>query len=591
VCDRALTFAEPKGPWMAVRALLEWHRTGQRDHPAAAARPEQPGEAPSADSLPGEPENVLSEKSATACFQWGLLCSSRGRDARAIEWLQHAVWLDWSNFWYQFYLAYLEDRAGLPDDALDHYSAAVVRQPNSAWVRFNRARLYRAKGRWTWALEDLQKARRLMGDSPDSLQVGLEIGVLHQALGNFTMAADEYRAIIAGGPATEYARAARLNLANIDAESGREPQALSAYESLLSEQPKDASTRFSRALLKLRLDQPASAVLDLDRLIQDRVEVSRYRPGEVLATRAVARLLLGQNTGAADDASEALQRWPCPANERLRQRALLAARRYDELELERPEEIRLFPVAGPRLAADLRDAAAALGESSRRPNPANYRGLLNRAVILSALGEHGSALQTADAVVAMAPLSVQGRLITARVLRQAGDPKAALSEVEAGRKLWPDESGLLELRGILLADGGQTESGLAALDMAITRGPHPLAYAAKAEILVRSKEYDRAVYQWSLALQHDPTLPQAYLGRARCYVELRLWERALADLEQAAAWANGDLRLQASILSTYARCQREHPEFSNRFWLLAVRTAGQAWNQMTRGSVAQNHLP
>ena len=162
----------------------------------------------------------------------------QGRSKRAIEWMQQAVWLDWSNYWYQFYLAYLLDQEGLDDEALDHYSAAVACQPNSPWVRFNRARIYRAKGRWSWALDDLLKARKLMGNRAESLQVALEIGVLHWSLGHFAQAASEYRGIIAADPTSVYACAARLNLANIDAESGREARARATYEALLKTPPR-----------------------------------------------------------------------------------------------------------------------------------------------------------------------------------------------------------------------------------------------------------------------------------------------------------------------------------------------------------------
>ena len=197
-----------------------------------------------------------------------MLWSSQDRKDRAIEWLDQAVWLDWSNYWYQFYLAYLEDQEGLLDDALDHYSAAVARQPNSAWVRFDRARLYRAKGRWSWALDDLAQARKGMGDRPESRQVSLELGVLHGALGNFDRAAREYQKIIDAAPDTKYARAARLNLANIAAESGKEELASAAYESLLKEDPDDRPARLSRAFLNLRLGHPEQALNDLDVLLR-----------------------------------------------------------------------------------------------------------------------------------------------------------------------------------------------------------------------------------------------------------------------------------------------------------------------------------
>ena len=287
VCDRVLTFAEPREPWLALRALLQEQRTGPaRDGIGLAAGNSA---ALSPKTLNGEPVHVGNEKSAPACFQWGLLCSSQGRSKRAIEWMQRAVWLDWSNYWYQFYLAYLLNDEGLVDEALDHYSAAVACQPNSAWVRFNRARIYRAKGRWSWALDDLLKARKLMGNRPESLQVALEIGFLHLSLGNFAQAANEDKGIIAAAPESVYACAARLNLANIDAESGREESARAAYEALLKTHPDDRPARLSRANLSLRQGRPKDALTDLDVLLGPGVTIADR--DDVLATRAIARLL------------------------------------------------------------------------------------------------------------------------------------------------------------------------------------------------------------------------------------------------------------------------------------------------------------
>ena len=128
VCDRAITFAEPNGPWRALRALLAAHREQDR-----TARAEPAGRTArrsrQAARLLGEPVHVCRRESPSECFQWGLLCSIQGRRTRAIEWLQRAAWLDWSNYWYQYYLAFLEDQAGLLDDALGHYSVAAGCHP------------------------------------------------------------------------------------------------------------------------------------------------------------------------------------------------------------------------------------------------------------------------------------------------------------------------------------------------------------------------------------------------------------------------------------------------------------------------------
>ena len=143
------------GPWKALRALLEAQKAA--GNVATAPAGEAGEHADAAPELLDEPPHVAGRKSASECFQWGVLNSSLGRRRRTIEWLQRATRLDWSNYWYQFYLAYLEDQAELFEEALGHYNVAVARQPDSPWVLFSRARLYRTKGMWSWALDDFER--------------------------------------------------------------------------------------------------------------------------------------------------------------------------------------------------------------------------------------------------------------------------------------------------------------------------------------------------------------------------------------------------------------------------------------------------
>ena len=90
--------------------------------------------------------------------------------------------------------------------------------------------------------------------------------------------------------------------------------------------------------------------------------------------------------------------------------------------------------------------------------------------------------------------------------------------------------------------------------------------------------YQSAVYEWTTALQRDPQLAQAYLGRAKCYIRLRLWDRALADLEQAAAWSEADLRLEWDTALAYAMCLPERPGHRGRWLQMVAGTARNSWD-------------
>ena len=117
-----------------------------------------------------------------------------------MEWLRRAAQLQSSNHWYQYFLAYLEDKAGSVDEALRDYSIAIAHRPDSPWVRFSRARLYRSKGRWDIALEDMQSALEMLSGRPEAAKIKLELGYLYYELGDFARARREYDDVIALGP-------------------------------------------------------------------------------------------------------------------------------------------------------------------------------------------------------------------------------------------------------------------------------------------------------------------------------------------------------------------------------------------------------
>jgi len=559
VCDKALRFVPSPGPWRELRARFRGRLDGAPGPPRSIVEPP-----------------VDDERSALACFQWGLLASSRRDHERAIRWLQRAVRIDWSNYWYQFYLGYLEDLEGFEDDALYQYSVAAAVKPESPWVLFSKARLDRKKGRWANALEDLERSLELMGDRPESLKIRLELGYVHQQLGDFARARARYREVVQADPADELGLAARLNLANLDAESGDAARAHAGYGEVLALAPDDSAARLSRALLDLREGRPAPAASALDALIAgERRELAR---SDLLATRAVVRMMLDRDDEAVADAREARRLDPSPARHRLVERTLLAAGRYEELQLDRPEELSMFPLGGAALRADLTVAERRIAEAAAGRTDATYRAQATRAVILSALGRDREAVRAAaEAVAASNGNSADAHLIAARVARRAGDLRGAVEAVERGLGLEPDDAGLLELRGTLLSERGEAESALPDLELAVARSGGPFARARKAETLRRLGRPEEAAQEWTLALRRDPESPAAYLGRALCYLDFPspLVEPALVDLEQAASWTRNDVATEVGVLSAYARCLRERPDRLPRWLSLLRRSASR----------------
>jgi tetratricopeptide (TPR) repeat protein len=565
-CDWALQFTAQKEPWQALRAHYAGRLAGELERPGGLADP-------------------AAETSARACFQWSLLSDLQGRRDWAIAWLERAVLIEPGNYWYQFYLATNHERAGHFDQAREHFDAAVVANPDSPWARRNRAHLYWSRGSWDRALADLQVAIDKAGKAKfEFTEAHLDLGCVYQAIGDERAARSEYDFVIAKGKGSAYVTAARQNRAKLDYDAGKLPEALGEFDALLAENPDDASARLGRAMLLLRMGQASRAETDLTFLIQqppsrpESLVAADFRV-QALELRALARLTLGQLADAELDAAEAFRLEASPSHERLWARTLLALGHEREIHVEDPDEIALWPLAGPALAADLRAAAArmrlpALGE---REVPAAV--LLTRAVLLSALNDPAAPAEVSRAVD-RAHSSSRALLIRGRVRRRAGDRSGAWKDVEQGLAVEPNEPRLLELRGILQLEDGHPEAALADFDRAIRRGAGGTIHRPRAQALTALGRLTQALDDWTLALTYDPEDPRAFLGRARAFLRLRKFDQALADLEQAASWAGEHTELLVPMTLTYAGCLTKRPNrlprvlaLVRRSWTAAITSA------------------
>jgi serine/threonine protein kinase/tetratricopeptide (TPR) repeat protein len=562
LCDRAIVFVEPKAPWKALRSWLEAHRAG----------------------LPAPqdttPDRVSAEKTALACYQWGLLRALEGRRTQAIAWLKQAVRIEPSAYWYRYYLAYSYDQSehltdAAYNEAMKHYETAFALRPDLPWVRFSRARLYRRRGAWSQALDDfrraLQDARALDVSARDpsfESQVRLEIGLARQSLGDASGARADYQAAIATDPKGDYARAARLNLVKLDAENGAVTQALDDLNNLVAEYPDDPAFRHARAMLALRRRQAQLAEADLNLLLGK----VRSNPAELRALRALARLMLGHVSEAEADASEAFRLDPTPSHQRLRTRTWLALGRARDLPLDRPEEWTRLPIGGRTLLADLRLSADRLRAEPSSSDEYALRALLTRAVLLSALGDPEAEIEASRAV-ALAPLSAQPYLVRAWIRHHRGAINEAMADVARGLALQPDNPHLWHERGRLHLASGAPARALADFDQALLHNAGGSVRGDRSAVLLALGDAEGAVRDGSLALAHDPDDPRAYLGRARAFLRLRQWDQALADLEQAVGWTDNEPRLLVAIALAYARCLPAHPEQLSR----VVALLRQAW--------------
>jgi serine/threonine protein kinase/Tfp pilus assembly protein PilF len=565
VCERALLFAEPKDPWHALKARYD-------------------GRGSVTEGVPARP---LAEASARACFEWGLLAVLEGHPELALAWFERAVSLRPDRFWNQFALAFYHALYGDAGQALAHYDAAVALRPESSWALFNRAQLaWSRQGDWERALLDLERVQaQPNGLDPELL--ALELGRVAQRLGDYPSALARYDAVIAANADVDLTRHARLNRARVELELGPSGRARAwvDYQRLLSEDSEDAAARMGHALLALRASRPDVAEADLTRLlIQPRGEPPNASlRAEWLSARALARLALGRITAAASDADEAVQLAPSPGRLRVQLRVAVAARRDSALAALDPDELDRLPVGGCALVADLDATAEGLRRCAEKeraglPGPDELAATMSRAALLSAIGNQAGALAEADRAVALRPSVADVWLLRARVRRRAGDPKGAMSDVESGLARAPSEMSLQTIRGRLLIEAGRPAAALAILDQTLAAGTGEPAHAVRAQALSDLARYQESIAEWTLALRHDPEDPDAFIGRAGCFVRLGRWEPALADLESAVDCSYDRPAILARAAVVYASCLPERP---NRL----SRVLGLAW----RALLAQVH--
>jgi len=554
LCDVALEFATPLGPWRAIR-----ERANRTVRGYARRHQELP--------LPS------GESSARGCFQWALLCELEGDSARALAWLERASSLKEDDYWILMYLGYYHERAGQTHRALEDYNAAVALRKELPWARFDRARIYRDRGDLQLALDELNRALTSPAGAnfPD---LKLELGIVRQLLGDEPGARRAYKTVLAHGRSGVLGRAVRLNCAMLDADTGFPDRAWAEYNTLLDEYPRDVQARLNRALLGLRIGRANEAETDLTILLRD----APNRADQILARRAIARLALGRLELAEADAAGAYRRKPTPSRERLWVRTLLALHRADDLTwVNQPDDLRVLPRGGSSLGDDLRATAESLLARARADKPAQPRSLFHRAraVLLCALNDR-AALSEATRAIELSADSADNYLVKARVCHRLGERKSALEAAESGLALSPFDARLLELRGTLKTESGNPAGGLIDLDRAISRGAEVTAHRYKALALMALGRNEEAIGEWTTAVDGDREDSQAYLGRARALVRLGLWDRAVVDLGQAADWASDNPELLTRITLTYAYCLSARPARLAP-WLALVRRTWLTW--------------
>jgi serine/threonine protein kinase/Tfp pilus assembly protein PilF len=226
--------------------------------------------------------------------------------------------------------------------------------------------------------------------------------------------------------------------------------------------------------------------------------------------------------------------------------------------------------AAPKDEAVLRDALGLLDRAQAIDGLPPSRALWeDRARYLEGLGRADEAKAARETAESTPPTTARDHYLLAASYARAGDPAAAVAELDLALDLNPRHYWALTQRGICHLALGQTTEAVA--DFAACTGLWPefawgyfnLGYA-------REKAGDRreAARDYTTALKRDPQFVLAYLNRGFLQSELKVYEPALADLRRAAGLGRDDAYLHVGIgvtLEALGRGEEADAEFAAAF--------------------------
>lgn len=288
-----------------------------------------------------------------------------------------------------------------------------------------------------------------------------------------------------------------------------------------------------------------SRALGSRRLAPDEIALARL-------TRGIARTALGDKVLASEDYIEAVQHYDQlinPANPDalavFRRAVALDASGNTERALdEYGNAIRLDPTVslaflnrGVLLAARKRAYDRAIEDFDKVLilEPDNYLALVARGDAFSQLGDVGRALADLNRAVTLAPRSAVALVARGQAESRRGNQTAAEADYEAALKIDPrHEQALINLAAIR-ALRGDPAAAIPLLDRAIDIDPrNALALYNRGYANFALKQYDKALADYSAAIEADKTMGLAYNNRALTRVLLnRDLKPALDDADEA----------------------------------------------------------
>lgn len=446
------------------------------------------------------------------------------------------------------------------DEAQDRFTQAAALDPNAVDQILGRAMLEIRRGNANEAERLLANASRLSPDGADILYIRGELernrGKLSEALANF-------EAAVARKPGHT---PARLGIAAILADEGRNTEAAAAVDQSLADDPDNLQALYLRSTLQRKAGDIAAA----DKTLDEAAAIIASLPPPVTSEHLPSLMIsavLSIRDGNFEQAKLHLERYLARFPGHHGARKLLVQTYLQmgadvsatpvllEMVDESPNDRELWWLLGNAYSASERHAQAIEAYERARALGLHSADLETRlGASLLAIGDSDGALQAFETAAAGEEDATQAKFMTAHLYLQRNDPAAALRVAEDLAAGTPDNPVYRNLVAALHLMLGRRAEAVTHFEYAAALDPDYLEPQLNlAEMARQDGDRERSANLYDAILQKHPTELGALRGLAELAIEQGQIEVAISWLERLRAAHNEAVSDRIVLVKLYLR--------------------------------------
>jgi tetratricopeptide (TPR) repeat protein len=416
----------------------------------------------------------------------------------------------------------------------------------------NRSHLQVHRGKLDLALADAEKALQIDSQSPLAL---IQRGFVYQRMSKFDLASNDINRAIELAPQNAVGRYARGSLRNAQQDW---PGAIADFSEALTMRQDFYIARIGRGIAYLQTGQVDSALADLnaavaidgtvrayqmrgeayrhkgdlDHAIEDfsrAIALSAGKDAASVSGRATAWRAKGDYDRALADYDAALAL--VPGNTALRQQRDSTKAMQAEMAKTTSPAAKSAAAAPPTPAVPAQSAPATAAPQAA-PGAVTPQSLTMQAQQLYNQRKLGDALPLVNRALALEPMNGPAMRLRLQIYLASHQVAAAMTDLDGLLMTYPNDSGLICTRALLLAMAGHSEQALE--DLARVQGAgrtRPEFYLAEGAAHLRGGHYADAINELTRATELKPSQELAFNLRGQAYLLSGDADKGLSDFD------------------------------------------------------------